>query len=85
MDNGNGIRQIAPIERFLSARDRDVLNPNTMRDWVLANERMAHVLTQKHYPYQFVFARNGGHVDRATREQTLPEALEYVPRGYKSK
>jgi enterochelin esterase family protein len=29
-----------------------------------------------------VFAENAGHVDRATRMQTLPEALEYLWQGY---
>jgi hypothetical protein len=53
-----------------------------MHDWVLANELMAKVLAAKHYPYQFVFARNAGHVDRGVRQQSLPEALEYIWQGY---
>jgi hypothetical protein len=32
--------------------------------------------------YQFVFARNAGHCDGAVKQQTLPEALEYVWQGY---
>ena len=60
-----------PIRIWMEVGDRDLLNPNTMRDdmhdWVLANERMAQVLAAKHYPYQFVFAKNAVHVDRATR------------------
>ncbi len=64
-------------------------NPNTMRDnmhdWVVANEQMAKVLAAKHYQYQFVFARNAGHVERSVRQQTMPEALEYVWQGYKAK
>jgi hypothetical protein len=44
---------------------------------------MASVLAEKGYRYQFVFARNAGHVDRAIREQTLPEAQEYVWQGYR--
>jgi iron(III)-enterobactin esterase len=44
---------------------------------------MAKVLAAKKYHYQFVFAENAGHVDRATKEQSLPEALEYLWRGYK--
>jgi hypothetical protein len=43
---------------------------------------MARVLATKHYPYQFLFARNAGHVDHAVRAQTLPEALEYLWQGY---
>jgi enterochelin esterase-like enzyme len=76
-----------PIRIWMEVGDRDLLNPNAMRDdmhdWVLANERMAKVLAAKGYHYQFVFARNAGHVDRGVKAQTLPEALEYVWRGYK--
>jgi len=39
------------------------------------------VLAEKGYHYQFVFARNAGHCDRATKLQTLPEALEWVRQG----
>ena len=39
----------------------------------------------KGYHYQFVFARNAGHTDRAVKAQTLPEALEYVWQGYRAK
>lgn len=78
-----------PIRIWMEVGDRDLLNPNVMRDgmhdWVLANENMAKVLGAKGYHYQFVFARNAVHVDRAVRQQTLPEALEYVWRGYPGK
>jgi len=76
-----------PIRIWMEVGDRDLYNPNVMRDgmhdWVLANEQMAKVLAAKKYHYQFVFAENAGHVDRATKEQSLPEALEYLWRGYK--
>jgi len=76
-----------PIRLWMEVGDRDLYNPNVMRDgmhdWVQANEQMAKVLAEKHYHYQFVFARNAGHVDHKTKEQTLPEALEYVWQGYK--
>ncbi len=75
-----------PIRLWLEVGDKDLLNPNVMRDemhdWVLANERMAKVLAAKGYHYQFVFARNAVHVDRGVRQQTLPEALEYLWKGY---
>lgn len=75
-----------PIRIWMEVGDRDFLNPNAMRDnmhdWVLANERTAQALAAKGYHYQFVFARNAGHVDRAVRQQTLAEALEYVWKGY---
>jgi hypothetical protein len=53
-----------------------------MHDWVLASENMAKALAAAGYEYQFLFARNAGHVDRATLAQTLPEALEWVWKGY---
>ena len=75
-----------PMRIWMEVGDRDLLNPNAMRDnmhdWVLANERMAQALAAKGYQYQFVFARNAGHVDRAVKQQTLAEALEYVWKGY---
>jgi iron(III)-enterobactin esterase len=75
-----------PLRMWMEVGDRDLLNPNVMRDgmhdWVLANEEMARVLAAKGYHYQFVFARNAGHVDNSVKLQTLPEALEYVWRGY---
>jgi hypothetical protein len=55
---------------------------DNMHDWVLANENMAKVLADKGYRYQFVFARNARHCDGGVKQQTLPEALEYVWRGY---
>jgi enterochelin esterase-like enzyme len=75
-----------PIRLWLEIGDRDLLNPNAMRDdmhdWVVANEKMAEVLAAKGYAYQFVFARNAGHGDAAVKRQTLPEALEYLWQGY---
>lgn len=75
-----------PIRIWMEVGDKDLMNPNVMRDgmhdWVLANERMAKVLADKGYHYQFVFARNAVHVDRAMVHQTLAEALEYVWQGY---
>ena len=77
---------VKPIRLWMEVGDRDLLNPNAMRDnmhdWVLANENMARVLAAKGYHYQFVFARNAGHTDRTVKLQTLPEALEYVWKGY---
>jgi enterochelin esterase family protein len=75
-----------PLRIWMEVGDRDLLNPNAMRDnmhdWVVANEEMARVLAAKGYHYQFVFARNAGHVDRAVKQHTLPEALEYLWEGY---
>lgn len=58
---------------------------STYHNWVMANQRMAAVLKAKKYHYQYVFARNSGHVDGRVVRQTLPQALEWVWKGYKSK
>ena len=75
-----------PIRIWMEVGDRDLFNPNVMRDnmhdWVIANENMAKVLAAKGYHYQFVFARNAGHTDRNVKQQTLPEALEWLWKGY---
>ena len=75
-----------PLRIWMEVGDRDLLNPNVMHDnmhdWVLANENMARVLAATGYHYQFVFARNAGHTDRSVKQQTLPEALEYVWQAY---
>jgi enterochelin esterase family protein len=80
---------VKPLRIWMEVGDRDLLNLNALRDnmhdWVVANEQMAKVLAAKGYHYQFVFARNAGHVDRAVKQQTLPEALEYVWQGYGTK
>ena len=76
-----------PLRIWLEVGDRDLLNPNVMRDnmhdWVVANENMARVLAAKGYHYQFVFARNTGHTDSRVKQQTLPEALEWLWQDYR--
>lgn len=75
-----------PIRIWMHVGDRDLLNPNVMRDgmhdWVEANHRMAAALQNRGYHYQYVYALDSGHCDRRVREQTLPQALEWVWRGY---
>jgi enterochelin esterase-like enzyme len=75
-----------PIRIWMEVGDRDLFNPNVMRDnmhdWVVANENMAKVLAAKGYHYQFGFARNCGHTEGSTKRQTLPEALEWLWKGY---
>jgi enterochelin esterase-like enzyme len=74
-----------PIRIWMHVGDRDLYNPNAMRDemhdWVAANHRMAAVLKTKGYAYQYVYALDSGHCERKVREQTMPEALEWVWRG----
>ena len=76
-----------PIRIWFETGDRDLFYPVTpvadgMHDWVLADERFAKALADKGYHYQFLFARNAQHVDKATVAQTLPAALEWLWQGY---
>jgi hypothetical protein len=40
-------------------------------------------LKAKGYPHQFVFSEASSHVDQRVQLQTLPEAFEWVWKGYK--
>ena len=78
-----------PIRLFISVGDRDLLNPNVMRDdmhdWVEANHQMAKVLRAKGYEYQYLFCRNSGHGIRNAKAQFMPHAIEWVWKGYGTK
>ena len=75
-----------PLRIWMHVSDRDNLSTrDAYHDWVLANENMAKVLTAKGYPYQFVFAKNAGHCDKAVKTALYPLALEYVWQGYSAK
>ncbi|MES1258762.1 MAG: alpha/beta hydrolase-fold protein [Acidobacteriota bacterium] len=52
------------------------------RNWVIANSRLAKVLKDKGYSYQFVYSKGAGHTQRKVINQSLPQALEYVWQGY---
>ncbi len=76
-----------PIRFWFEVGDQDLFYPlspvaDGMHDWVLADEHMAKVLAAKGYHYQFIFSRNARHVDKPTVAQTLPEALEWLWKGY---
>ncbi len=78
-----------PIRLFISVGDKDLLNPNVMRDgmhdWVEANHRMAKVLKEKGYEYQYLFCRGSGHSVGNAQQQFLPHAIEWVWKGYAAK
>jgi iron(III)-enterobactin esterase len=78
-----------PIRIFISVGDKDLLNPNVMRDnmhdWVEANHRMAKVLKEKGYEYQYLFCRGSGHSVGNAQQQFLPHAVEWTWRGYMAK
>ena len=78
-----------PIRIFISVGDKDLLNPNVMRDgmhdWVEANHRMAKVLKEKGYEYQYLFCLGQGHGIGNAQQQFLPHAIEWTWKGYKAK
>ncbi len=78
-----------PIRLFISVGDRDLLNPNVMRDdmhdWVEANHQMAKVLKAKGYEYQYLFCRGSGHGIGNAKSQFLPHAIEWVWKGFGTK
>jgi enterochelin esterase-like enzyme len=74
-----------PIRIWMEVGEHDIRfddDESTFHNWVLANQRTAAVLKAKHYHYQYVFAREAGHVDGRAVRQTLPQALEWVWKGY---
>lgn len=77
---------VKPIRLWMAVGDRDLLNPNVMRDgmhdWVEANHRMAKVLKAKGYHYQYVYCLNAGHGIGNAKAQLLPQALEWLWQGY---
>ncbi len=75
-----------PIRIWMEVGENDLGNQrpeSSYHNWVLANNRMASVLKEKGYHYQYVFAKEAAHVDGRVVRQTLPQALEYVWQGYK--
>src|SRR5207237_10608533 len=69
-----------PIRLFISVGDRDLLNPNVLRDgmhdWVEANNRMAKVLQAKGYHYQHLFSRNTAHGIDNAKKQVLQHDID---------
>jgi enterochelin esterase-like enzyme len=76
---------VKPIRIWMHVSENDIGAQTAsadMRNWPLANQRLAAVLKSKGYHYQFVYSKNSGHVDSKVIRQTLPQALEYVWQGY---
>jgi enterochelin esterase-like enzyme len=80
--------EVKPIRVWLHVSENDNgarRDEASLHNWVLANQRMVAALKEKGYHYQYVFAKNAGHTDAKVYDQTLPEALEWVWRGYAGK
>ncbi|MCM8535467.1 MAG: alpha/beta hydrolase-fold protein [Lentisphaeraceae bacterium] len=78
---------VKPLRIWMGIGDRDLLNPNVMRDnmhdWVEANNRMAKVLAAKGYHYQYLFCKDNGHGMRSAKTQYIAHAVEWIWRDYK--
>ena len=67
----------------VSENDNGAKAPESgLYNWVLANQRMAAALKGKVYHYRYVFSKESRHCDGRVIAQTLPEALEWLWRGY---
>jgi enterochelin esterase-like enzyme len=74
-----------PLRIWLEAGERDNGATNTaaaFHNWLIANIRMAGTLKAKGYHYQLIYAKGASHTDGRVINQTLPQALEYVWKGY---
>ncbi|MEJ0025627.1 MAG: alpha/beta hydrolase-fold protein [Rhizomicrobium sp.] len=75
-----------PIRVWMEVGEKDLHfdDPEeTWHNWPLANARMAAVLKAKGYDYRYVLAKGAVHVDPRVTEETLPDALEWLWRGYR--
>ena len=74
------------IRIWLAVGDRDLLNPNVMRDemhdWVEANHSMAKVLKAKNYNYQYFFCEENKHGMGPAKNQFMPHAIEWLWRDF---
>jgi enterochelin esterase family protein len=74
-----------PIRVWLEVSENDngaKRDEASLHNWVMANQRMAAALKAKGYHYHYVFAKAAGHTDGKVTRATLPEALEWLWRGY---
>jgi S-formylglutathione hydrolase FrmB len=76
-----------PIRVWLESGTKDSNSgdaPSTYRNFALANQRLADALAKRGYHYHHDLATGAGHVDQGPLRQTLPEALTWLWRGYRS-
>jgi enterochelin esterase-like enzyme len=85
-ENWIGKSPAKPIRIWMHVSQNDngaASSATAMRNWVIANQRMAGVLKTKGYAYQFVYSAESGHTDRNVIAATMPQALEWLWQGYK--
>ena len=75
-----------PLRVWLHVGEHDLRENDpieTWHNWPYADDQMAKALKAKGYAYQYVYAYDSGHVDGRVVDQTLPQALEWVWKGYR--
>jgi enterochelin esterase-like enzyme len=76
-----------PIRAWLQSGSNDDGaggSPSSYRNFDLANQRMAASLAKRGYHFHYDHAEGAGHVDQGPLQQTFPEALTWVWRGYRA-
>lgn len=76
-----------PLRVWLQAGDRDNGAggpPSSYRNFKLANDRMAQALLARGYHVHYDSCEDAGHVDQGPLRQTLPAALTWLWRGFKT-
>lgn len=75
-----------PLRIFLEVGENDLNLDKSfgdgMHDWVAANKATAKALAGRGYHHRFLFAKGASHCDGRVIEQTLPETLSWLWRGY---
>ena len=74
-----------PLRIFIQAAEHDLGENNdeaSHHNWKMANDRMAEDLANKGYHYRYLYSAGAYHCDGRVRDQTLPETLLWLWRGY---
>jgi hypothetical protein len=74
-----------PLRVWLEAAEHDAGATNTeasMRNWIIANMKMAAALKAQGYHYHYDYVVGAQHNDPKVWDATLPGALEWLWRGY---
>jgi iron(III)-enterobactin esterase len=77
-----------PIRIWLQVGSRDngaTSSEEGMRNWCVANNRMAEILKAKGYEYQYLWTEGAPHADNGVTRQTLAEAMEWLWKTYEAK
>ncbi len=76
---------VLPLRVFLQVGEMDngyTMPESSLHNWLLANQHVAAALKAKGYHYRFIYALGATHCDARPRQQTLPDTLQWMWRGY---